>query len=169
MTTNYLVLGRNKALWPKEIIKAFNSYSNQRRRCNSKKNTHYKWYGEKGIKVEYSWREFLDWFLKNWDKSDLSKLSVGRIDHSKNYSINNIELITKSENSKERQRRCGHSIKPKKVLVFNKQGTLLAVAKHSKHAIELTGLAKNTAKRMLKKETIKSRQQYVLEYLGGVS
>jgi hypothetical protein len=39
------------------------------------------------------------------------KASCGRIDHSKNYSLDNIELVEQSENCKERLRRRGNPVK----------------------------------------------------------
>lgn len=101
--------------------KAYNSYNHQKKRCYSKTNKAYLNYGAKGIKVEYSVREFIAWFLKEYKKFNknipLKFLDIGRIDHSKNYSFDNIRLESRSENTKERNNRLGNPINKRKVLV----------------------------------------------------
>src|SRR3990167_7833988 len=73
----------------------------QKARCDNPNNAKYPWYGAKGILVEYSWSDFLSWFknnLKNY-KGHWSEFSVGRIDHDKGYSLNNLKLETIWENT----------------------------------------------------------------------
>lgn len=89
---------------PKDVKKAYVSFVSQKNRCNYKKARSYKHWGQIGIKVEYSSRDFVNWYLKNirlFKKGDRENLVVGRIDHSKNYSLNNIELISRNKNSIE--------------------------------------------------------------------
>lgn len=68
-------------------------------RCNNPKNKAYKYYGAKGIKVAEEWLEFknfYEWAISNnWKKG----LVFDRIDSVKDYSPQNCQLITQSENS----------------------------------------------------------------------
>ncbi len=87
--------------------KALETIVDQRRRCSNPKNSGYKTYGAKGIKVEYTSRQFIAWYLENIKKFKGKKPSVGRIDHSKNYTFDNIEIQSCSDNAKERCDRLG--------------------------------------------------------------
>lgn len=82
--------------------KAFRTWKNQISRCYRESSVGYKHYGGKGIEVEYLAREFVGWYLENFPYSDPEKnWNIGRIDHDKNYRFDNIEFITKSDNSRE--------------------------------------------------------------------
>lgn len=96
---------------PKRVEYAYNAWKNQRRRCNGK--TKDKTYHD--LDVNYSSRDFINWFLKNTTEFDY-KYVVGRIDHSKGYSFDNIRLETRRESSLEERRRNGS----KKIVMFNK-------------------------------------------------
>ena len=79
---------------------AYNAWKNQRKRCRNPRGKDFKNYGGNGINVEYSSREFIDWFLKNTSDEDY-RYVVGRIDHSKGYSFDNIQLETRRQSSLE--------------------------------------------------------------------
>jgi len=83
--------------------KAYETWRNQRARCNRPSSVNYKYYGGKGHKVEYSSREFLGWFIENYPGSekDLKNYVVGRINHEKNYSLDNIRFETKTVSTNE--------------------------------------------------------------------
>ena len=86
--------------------KAVATYNNQRIRCYCKSHKSYKSYGAKGIRVEYTFGEFFRWFVDNWSHyCTLLYPSIGRIDHSKGYSLDNIQAIERNENTAERNRR----------------------------------------------------------------
>lgn len=108
----------------KEVKRAYVSWANQCSKCNNPKNPDYKYYGGKGIRVEYSSREFVSWWLFNINGREFKKPTTGRVDHDKSYSFDNIEIQEQSENSKERQRRLGPGIatygktKPRKTAAF---------------------------------------------------
>lgn len=85
---------------PLRVLRAHRLWRNQRSRCNDSNHKYYKYYGEKGIRVEYSSREFIDWYLENASE-DTAKLVVGRVDHNSNYSLENIQIETASESTKE--------------------------------------------------------------------
>ena len=98
----------NKSTMTRRESIAYMRWVRQRQRCNNKKCTGYKDYGGRGIKVEYDSRSFVGWFLnktKNILIKDIKRFHVGRIDHSKNYTLDNIELVSISENTKERNTR----------------------------------------------------------------
>ncbi len=81
--------------------KAYRTWIDQRSRCYCKTHRAYKWYGKKGIKVEYNSRDFIGWYLDKLDNFSGKRPSVGRIDHSKNYAFDNIEVVTAKENAQE--------------------------------------------------------------------
>lgn len=104
--------------------RAYLVWQNQRCRCNNKNRACYRYYGEKGIKVEYSSREFIGWWIKEFKKFKKFKginAQVGRIDHSKNYKFDNIEMISKADNIREKNIRYGetpYGIKRKPVEMY---------------------------------------------------
>lgn len=89
------------------LKKARMTYLNIKSRCENTSNNRYKWYGAKNIKLEIAHKEFVSWYLLQNNNKDFIRPSVGRIDHSKNYSLDNIELVETSQNSKERIKRLG--------------------------------------------------------------
>ena len=81
------------------------TYKNQKTRCLNKNVRSYRDYGAKGIKVEYSCREFVGWYLYQLMNKDFKDPVVSRIDHSMNYKFSNIRLDERSNNSKEAMQR----------------------------------------------------------------
>jgi len=74
-----------------------------KRRCNKQNDSHFKWYGGRGIKVCLEWqnnfKSFYDWCIENgWEKG----LSVDRTDNDRGYSPENCTIMTRSLNSKKR-------------------------------------------------------------------
>lgn len=80
---------------------AYETWSNQRSRCNNPRNTRYHSYGGRGISQNYSSREFIAWYLRNIKNGNWTKPTVGRIDHDKNYEFDNIKIEEYSENSRD--------------------------------------------------------------------
>lgn len=91
----------------KLAARAFMSFRLQRQRCYNPKCPAFKYYGAKGIAVEYSSREFIGWYLAEVPKFKGSKPTVGRKDHSLGYSLSNIEIQSHSANTLEVHARCG--------------------------------------------------------------
>ncbi len=87
--------------------KAYQVWFSQRDRCSSQKHASYKYYGAKGIKVKYGSREFMDWWVAEYEKCNYKKPSVGRIDHSKDYEFGNIEMLERGDNTREMLARTG--------------------------------------------------------------
>jgi hypothetical protein len=136
---------------------AYYSWRNQRSRCNNPKCHAYKTYGAKGIRVEYTSREFLGWVLENIKKFNGNNPQIGRIDHSKNYSLDNIEIQSRSENCKERHRRCGPTVKRKPMICFDyKSGEPLMSFSSQFEAAKYSGTHAGTISSILHKKSNKS-------------
>lgn len=123
----------------KRIQTAYWCFRNQLNRCRNPKNPRYKDNGAKGIDVYYSMREFVAWYLIEIDKFTGVAPSVGRKDHSKGYSFDNIQIESLSDNVKERIRRVGPT-KPYRAVKIFKDGKLWKTAKSTFEASKLTGV-----------------------------
>lgn len=132
-----------KKMNPK-VKKAYAAWSSQRQRCLDTKNPKFRNYGAKGIKVEYSAREFIGWYLENSKGLDLRGTCVGRIDHSKNYRFDNIKIETISDNSKERLARAGNPGVHKPVIIYNSNMIRQGRAANMKIAAYSTGVCIET-------------------------
>ena len=75
----------------------YNSWSAMKNRCLSVNNTHYEYYGGRGITICDEWLDyenFKSWALQNgWDNN----LTIDRIDYNGNYEPNNCRWITQKE------------------------------------------------------------------------
>jgi hypothetical protein len=105
---------------PKKMTKAArlaqNSYKQQGQRCYNPRNNRYQYSGAKGIQVKYSKRDFMGWFIYHYNKKAWKFPATGRIDHSKHYEFGNIEMVERSDNTKERHARCGHPYERVKIV-----------------------------------------------------
>jgi len=81
------------------------SWQSMKKRCYNPNCKDFKWYGGKGITICDEWRSdylnFRDWAIENGHKTGLT---IDRIDNRIGYEPSNCQWITKSENSKKRQR-----------------------------------------------------------------
>ncbi len=78
------------------------------------------WRGQRArLGTEYSAREFVSWWLHNLKKKKWIDPTTGRLDHSRGYSFDNIEMQERSDNTKEMCARTGNlgGVKRRKVLV----------------------------------------------------
>lgn len=84
-------------------IRLYNIWLLMRYRCSSPKAINYKYYGGKGIRVCQEWVDNYEAFY-NWSISNgySNMLTIDRKESNKNYSPNNCQWITKSENSKKK-------------------------------------------------------------------
>lgn len=73
-------------------------WASMKQRCSNEKDTVYKWYGERGIKVCTEWNEsfekFNEWALDNGYEQGLT---IDRIDVNKDYEPDNCRWITQQE------------------------------------------------------------------------
>jgi len=91
-------------------------YKAIRRRCYSKNHDHYRWYGAKGIKVEWdsyiSFRnDMMPSYLEHLNKYGIKDTTIDRIDNSKNYNKYNCKWSTRKEQHLTQSGR-GKSISP---------------------------------------------------------
>lgn len=91
-------------------LRAYGIWNSQRQRCHNPKDHAYKYYGAKGIRVEYEVRDFIGWWIASYLVVKPKSPSVGRIDHSKNYSFDNIEMVEHADNAREMYHRTGGNI-----------------------------------------------------------
>lgn len=105
----------------KRVVAAMHSYYDQKNRS--------KWAGLPP--PPYTIREYIAWWLDETAKKKVKDPTCGRIDHSRGYSWDNIEIQSRSENSRECSLRHKKGSKEnrienrKTVFVFNKLGTEL--------------------------------------------
>lgn len=96
----------------------------------------------KGKPVEFTKQQFLYWWIIQNRFFRMDRPSVGRIDHSKGYSFNNIELQSCSDNTKEVNHRAGLGSKPIKVNIY-KNNQLFAISPSLSDAAALTKVKLN--------------------------
>ena len=121
--------------------------NHQRARCENPEHPYYKYYGAKGIRVEYGTREFIGWYIENFKNFKGENPTVGRKDHSKNYRFDNIRFESREENSAESCRRNGHwGGKSKAIKVFE-NGMRIATAESIIDAAVMTGMSVSTISR----------------------
>lgn len=125
--------------------KAVNTIRDQNSRCYNPNHKNYSQYGALGIRVEYTTRQFIAWYEREYNKRPhWNKASCGRIDHTKNYSLDNIELIEQSENSRERMARCGNPVKTTPVEFKNVLTGEVRQFKSKAEASRLLGIPKSS-------------------------
>ena len=96
--------------------RAYKAWKDQRQRCNNPNDARFYCYGAKGIKVRYSSEEFVAWYLLEYVKRENWKRpQCGRIDHSRDYTLDNIELVECSDNVRERNQRLGNPCPSKRI------------------------------------------------------
>lgn len=91
----------------RDAFLAFRVFLQQRQRCMNPRCKTYRLYGGRGIRVQYTSREFIGWYLHHIAIKRPKFPSVGRIDHDKDYTFDNIELVERAENSREANKRWG--------------------------------------------------------------
>ncbi len=132
---------------PAHLVKAWNSLRAQRRRCNVPKQPDYRYYGGKGIRVRYSTRDFLGWWEQEMQRYPVgTKLSVNRIDSDKDYTFDNVELITHVANVVESNART-HT---KAVVQLSLSGDFIAEFRSQKEAIQKTGASQSFVSQSVK-------------------
>lgn len=135
----------------KDEKKAASLYNCQIQRCYYAYRKEYKYYGKIGIKVNYSKKDFIAWYLHYIKEFKGKNPTIGRIDHSKNYSFDNIEIQDFIDNCKERvQRNCKSyscfSLKKVNIIDF-KSGIIIKTVENIFKAQAETGVNINSIKK----------------------
>ncbi len=104
------------------------------------------WWRQKcKIGVRYSQKDFITWYVKEHRKKKLKRPEVGRRDHSKPYSFDNVDLIERTDNLKERNARCGNpGRKHKAVCAFSLTGRRLGKFVSKVEAAKKFGVSEKT-------------------------
>ena len=68
-----------------------------RQRCYNESSVGYEYWGGKGITLEFTRQELVNWLSEN--NIDPRGLDIHRIDTDGNYSLSNIEFLTRSEHT----------------------------------------------------------------------
>lgn len=141
-------------------------WNRQKSRCENPKNNRYKYYGQKGIKVEYSFDDFWTWWEKNRPADAIKKgLTIGRKDHNKNYTLDNIEIQTVSQNTKEMLARTEN--RRLKICSFDKKtGKDIAVFNSAYEAAKKYNLSHSTVLRQAHGLTKPIRSDVAFRFLG---
>lgn len=146
-----------------KVRKAVECFRNQVARCNNPKNPRFKDNGAKGIKVDYAVREFVGWFLIAIEKYHGVSPSVGRKDHSKGYSFDNIQIESLADNSTERIQRVGPT-KPRRKIAIYLNDNFFRFAESGFEAANITGVQKSHIPRYCQGVLKKSVKGYSFKY-----
>jgi len=123
-------------------LRAYHSWLGQRRRCTNPRREAFPKYGGRGIRVKYSSREFISWWLFQCSKKEYAIPTAGRIDHDGDYEFSNVRIEEKSENSREmifRNRGSGACPAPKRTAVIS-GGDVIAICESCAAAARITGV-----------------------------
>jgi len=77
-------------------------YGAMKQRCTDKNHRQYKNYGSRGIRLEFTSDEFVD-YVVNVLKIDPRGLEIDRINNDKSYESGNIRFVTCSENNRNKR------------------------------------------------------------------
>lgn len=132
--------------------RAYKAWKDQRQRCLNPNDPRYYCYGAVGIRVEYSPRELIAWYEKRFVlRTCWNRPQIGRIDHAKNYTLDNIELIECSENVKERNKRLGNPTPAIKIIQKDwVTGDVLAIYDSIREASRQTGITRAVIQKHIK-------------------
>lgn len=138
----------------------YRRWKNQRDRCQNKNNLSYKYYGAKGVKVEYSSREFISWWVSESVKENYIEPTCGRINHDKNYSFDNIKIQEKAANSAETWTRNKRHARAIVVMQLNK---IICICETGRQ-VEWLGYCKNNNLPKYIRNNITTRRGFNFKY-----
>lgn len=149
-------------------LAACTAYDNQKRRCYGKNNPRFKDNGAKGIKVLYSKIDFIAWYLHEIKNYVGKNPSVGRIDHDKSYSFDNIRIESLEDNSLERIQRCGPTKERRPIVIIDyKSGNLIKIVQSAVEAEKETGVSRKHISKYCTGKLCKSKTGFTFKYWSG--
>lgn len=144
----------SKRKLPKELKTAYQSWLDQRHRCNNPNNHSYKYYGAKGVKVKYNSIEFVNWWKEQLKIFKGKKPTVSRIDHNGHYEFGNIKLEAHIDNcvwdTIKRNGPPGIKCKRKILILDYKSKEPIIIAESGVEAERLTGVKRTNIVRICK-------------------
>lgn len=111
-----------------------------RQRCNRAAADNYKFYGAVGIKCLLPVHEFLEWFMRTKPSSE-GIWTIGRLDHNKNYTMDNIEWQLQKYQTSERNIRVGLPKYDKRIKVLVEKEGKDFIFSSKKEAAEFLGVS----------------------------
>lgn len=88
----------NEKKCSKKVTRAYRCFQDQVSRCYNTNHESYRYYGGKGIRVRYSSRDFVSWWLHEYKSFKGKRPTISRVNHSKDYCFANIRLEDHSLN-----------------------------------------------------------------------
>ena len=129
----------------------YNSWAAMKQRCDNPKLVLYKYYGGKGITYPEEWSKFKG-FWEQMGNSYKEGLTLDRVDKDKNYSKENCQWITLSENAgKDKER---------EIIQVDEEGNEIARYPSAKKAAEATGLHYQSLARVARGERKHTQNTY---------
>lgn len=124
------------------ITQAYTCINNIRARC--KKNPDYI-----GLDVGFTTKQFVYWWIVQNRFFKMKRPSVGRINHKKGYTLDNIEIQSLNDNSKEARYRCGSTISPIKIKMI-KNNKEIAIANSMRQAATFSSMDLRSVQNVLR-------------------
>lgn len=125
--------------------KAYSVYRHKKERCLRPSHAAYKYYGARGVRVLYTPREFIGWWIDQQERLKLKNPSVSRIDHSGNYEFGNIKLEEMRDNILDMNVRLnGHRPTRAVICIDNSSDEPLMRFDSIKDAALVTGVERST-------------------------
>lgn len=88
-----------------------------KQRCENPKNTAYKWYGKRGVKVCESWHKFENFYDDVIRLGYRDQLTMDRIDNNGDYGPNNIRFVNREAQANNRRNNIYLEYKNKRISV----------------------------------------------------
>ena len=122
----------NKPMYKTRVYKI---WSNMIQRCTNEKNTHFSYYGGKGIKICEEWKSSKNFVKWSYENGYQEHLTIDRINSNGNYEPSNCRWITRKEQSQN--------------LKNNRNIEIKGVCKSVSQWAEYSGINKNTLTKRL--------------------